>query len=131
MVDLTQRVPPPMTTDEVALSALMKRISPAFTALGQGVDGSNAEDVIKHATSLEHMFDDLQMFWKTKQRADAEAWATEARRQSRAIEGAVQSSQWSPVRAAIAAIGQQCQSCHAAYRDPFADGSFRIRLVGK
>ena len=131
MVDLTQRVPPPMTTDEVALSALMKRISPTFAALGKGADGSNAEDVAKHATSLEQMFAETQVFWQTQQRVDAVAWATEARLQSRAIERAVRSSQWSLVKSAMATLGQQCQSCHASYRDPFADGSFRIRLVGK
>jgi cytochrome c556 len=109
----------------------MKRIAPTFAALGQGVDGANAEGAIKSAGTLGQLFADAEVFWRAKQRADAEAWALAARVQAQSIERAARSGQWNLVKPAMATLGQQCQSCHTAYRDPFADGSFRIKVVGK
>jgi hypothetical protein len=131
MVDLTQRQPPPMTADEAALSTWMKRISPAFAALGQAADGSDAGAAAQSADTLSEAFANVEALWKRRERADAMAWAGEAGRQSQSIARAVASRQWDQVKPAVTALGQQCQACHAAYRESFADGSFRIKVVGK
>jgi cytochrome c556 len=131
MVDLTQRLPPPMTADEAALSALMKRISPAFAALGQAAGDSTAGAAAQSAGTLSEAFADVEAVWTKRERADAVAWAREARQQSQSIARAAGSGQWDQVKPAIATLGQQCQACHTAYREPFADGSFRIKVAGK
>src|ERR1700730_5547550 len=56
MVDLAKRLPPPMTADEEALSKVMKRVAPAFAALRQAADGSNADAARQNAVILKQAF---------------------------------------------------------------------------
>jgi len=130
MVDLTKRLPPPVTLDEESLDALMKRISPAFTALRQAIDGSNSGEASRHASTLQQAFTEVEAFWVKQARADAVSWARTARLQSEAVGRAAAGSQWSSTKTSVDALGQQCQACHGVYRDAFDDGSFRIKKPG-
>jgi cytochrome c556 len=127
MVDLTKRQPPPATPDEEALDAIMKRIVPAFTAVRQAIDQSNGNEVRRDASTLQQAFTEVEAFWAKRARADAVSWARTARLQSDAIGQAAAATEWASAKTSLDALGQQCQACHAVYRDAFDDGSFRIK----
>jgi cytochrome c556 len=127
MVDLTKPLPPPITADEELLDALMKRIAPAFASLRQAVDGANAAAAKQQAETLDQAFTRVEAFWTTKSRADATGWARTARENAGAIARDAAAGSVDSMKAATATLGQQCQSCHAAYREQFANGDFRIK----
>jgi hypothetical protein len=130
MVDLTKPLPPPATADEEALDAIMKRISSAFTALQQAIDGSKSDEARQQASTLQLAFDEVEAFWVKLARADAVNWALTARVQSEAIGHAAAGSEWASAKTSLNTLGQQCQACHGVYRQAFDDGSFRIRKPG-
>jgi len=127
MIDLTKRMPPPETADEVALGKIMKRIGPAFAALRGGVQESKADAAVAKATELKQAFAETEAFWKSHGKADAANWAADARKQAEAIEKGASGGKWDAVKASAGTLGQQCQACHTAYRERFDDGSFRIK----
>jgi hypothetical protein len=127
MVDLTKPLPPPATAAEQSLDRLMKRISPAFASLRQAAEAADAAAVAKNAGTLEQAFAEVEAFWNARSRPDATAWAHTARLEADAIaHGAPNTTD--DVKGAVAALGQQCQTCHMTYREQFADGAFRIKM---
>jgi cytochrome c556 len=128
MVDLAKRLPPPMTADEEALSKVMKRVAPAFAALRQAADGSNADGTSQNAVVLKQAFTETEAFWKAKAKADAMKWAQDARLQAESIERDAAAGKWDAVKSSAGTLGQQCQACHTAYRERFDDGSYRIKI---
>jgi cytochrome c556 len=129
-VDLAKRLPPPMTAEEQAFSKVMKRVGPAFAALRTGIDGSSAESTTQNATVLKQAFVEAGAFWKTKGKTDATQWAEDARKQAESIERGAAGGEWDAVKASAGTLGQACQTCHAAYRERFDDGTFRIKTGG-
>ena len=127
MIDLTKRMPPPMTADEEALSQIMKRVGPAFAALRNGVQESKADAAVAQAVELKQAFAETEAFWKSHGKADATNWAGDARKQAEAIEKGASGGKWDAAKASAGTLGQQCQACHTAYRERFDDGSFRIK----
>lgn len=128
-VDLTKRMPPPMTPDEEALSKIMKKIGPAFGAIRGSAEGAKADVATQNAATLKQAFGETEAFWKSHGKSDAEKWAQGARKNAETIEKAASSGKWDEVKSSTAALGQACQSCHAAYRERFDDGSFRIKTA--
>jgi hypothetical protein len=127
LVDLTKRLPPPATADDEALDGIMKRVAPAFAALRQAIDGSNAAAGAENAATLAKAFEEVEAFWTAKAKADAIGWARDARQQSAAIRLAADTRNWDAAKGSLDTLGQRCQSCHTAYRETFADGTFRIK----
>jgi cytochrome c556 len=130
MIDLARRLPPPMSPEEKAFDDVMKKVGPAFAAVRQGVDASNADTTKQNVATLKQAFADTEAFWKSRNRADAIQWAQEARKQVDAIDRATAAGNWVDAKTPVGSLGQACQSCHAAYRERFDDGSFRIKLPG-
>jgi hypothetical protein len=126
MVDLTKPLPPPVTADEELLDGLMKTIAPAFASLRQAVDAANGAAAKQQAETLARAFTGVEAFWTARSRPDAIGWARTARENAGAIARDAATSAES-IKAATSALGQQCQSCHAVYREQFANGEFRIR----
>ncbi len=128
MVDLTKRLPPPATAEEEALDGIMKRISPAFTALRAAVETSKRDETEQRASTLQQAFSEVEAFWAKQSRGDALGWARTGRIQSAAIvRAAAGDTDWASIKASTDALGQQCQACHSKYREAFDDGLFRIR----
>jgi cytochrome c556 len=127
MVDLTKPLPPPATAEEDTLDGLMKRIAPAFAGLRQAIDAQNADTVRQQAAILAQTFTEVEALWASKSKSDATTWARNARLQAEVILREAASNQAAPVSAAMGTLGQQCQSCHAMYREQFANGAFRIK----
>jgi cytochrome c556 len=126
MIDLAKRLPPPMSAEEQAFDNIMKKVGPAFAAVRQA-DASNADATKENAAVLKQAFADTEAFWKGRARADAVQWAQDARKHVDAIDRAAAAGNWDEVKSMAGTLGQSCQSCHAAYRERFDDGSFRIK----
>jgi cytochrome c556 len=126
-VDIAKVLPPPMTPEEEAFQKIMRQVGPANTALRSAIDKMDAAAVKDQAAILSRAFTQTEAFWKTKGRADAVGFATEAKKHSDAITAAVSTGKWDDVKAAATPLGQQCGACHGMYRERLDDGSFRIK----
>jgi cytochrome c556 len=126
-VDIAKVLPPPMTTEEIEFQKIMRQVGPANTALRAAIDKMDAAAVKEQAAILAMAFTKTEAFWKTKNKADATGFATEAKKHSDTIVTAVGASNWDGIKAAAGPLGQQCASCHGAYRERLDDGSFRIK----
>jgi cytochrome c556 len=126
MIDLAKRLPSPMSAEEQAFDNIMKKVGPAFAAVRQA-DAANADATKENAAVLKQAFADTEAFWKSRGRADAMQWAQDARKHVDAIDHAAAAGNWDEVKSMAGTLGQSCQSCHAAYRERFDDGSYRIK----
>ena len=126
-IDLTKRLPPPMTTEELALQKVMKKVAPAFAALRTSIDGSKAEAATENVAVLKQAFAETETFWKSKGKADATGWAADARKQIDLIDHAVAAGKFDDAKAPAGVLGTSCTTCHGAYRERFDDGSYRIK----
>jgi hypothetical protein len=127
MVDLAKPIPPPMTPEESAFDAVMKRIGPAFNAARTAVTAGGGDSLKQDVATLTQGFETTETFWKSRGVADAQKWAVEARAHARALEQAVAASRWDEAKVAVSALQQVCSACHGAYRERQDDGSYRIR----
>lgn len=129
--DLAKFIPPPMTPDEAVLDKAMKAVGPANGALRKGVDASNADLVKTNAAILAKAFAETEAFWKKRGKEDAVKIAQTARAAVDGIEKAVAAGNWNDVKTHNTTLGQQCQSCHTAYRERLEDGSFAVKKDGQ
>jgi hypothetical protein len=127
MVDLARRVPPPMTPEEKAYDAVMKRIGPAFNSLRTAIEESAAATAAEHTKTLKAAFAEAEGFWKTRGTADALDWTRTARTHVDALERAAGRANWDEMKRVASEMAQVCQSCHASYRERLDDGTYRIR----
>lgn len=126
-VDIAKVPPPPLTPEEEAFQKIMRQVGPANTALRGAIDKMDAAAVKDQAAILSKAFTQTEAFWKTKGKQDAVGFATEAKKHADAITAAVAAGKWDDAKASAGPLGQQCQSCHTAYRERLDDGSFRIK----
>ena len=126
-VDIAKVLPPPMTPEELEFQKIMRQVGPANTALRGAIEKMDAAAVKEQAAVLSTAFTKTEAFWKTKGKAEAQGFAAEAKKHADAITAAVASANWDGVKASAGPLGQQCASCHGAYRERLDDGSFRIK----
>ena len=129
LVDLAKAPPVPLTPEEAAFDAVMKRVGPAFNALRSGVTASDAAVVTAQTATLRQAFADTEAFFKSRGKEDAQQWAAEARAHVAALEKSA--GNWDAAKASVSALQQTCASCHAVYRERQDDGSYRIRQESK
>ena len=127
MLDLARFIPPAMTPEEEALSKAMKGVPAASGELRKGADGSNVEMATKNVASLTAAFTEAEAFMKKRGKMDAMKWAADARANVLAVEKAAKGAQWDAAKAAAAAIGGSCATCHTPYRERLEDGCFRFK----
>lgn len=127
MTDLAKRLPPPMTTEEEALSRQMKLIGPGFNALRQAVTATNSADAAAHASALNKAFTEAALFWKGKTHPDAIQWTEEAKREAAAIATAAGRADWDVVKASVPKLQSACANCHGQYRERLDDGTYRYK----
>lgn len=126
-IDIARVLPPPLTAEEEAYQKVMRQVGPANTALRSAIDKMDGAAVKDQAVILSKAFAQTEAFWKTKGKADALGFATEAKKHADAITAAATAGKWDDIKASAAPLGQQCASCHGAYRQRLDDGSFRIK----
>jgi cytochrome c556 len=126
-IDIAKVLPPPMTAEEEAFQKVMRQVGPANTALRGAIDKMDAAAVKDQAAILAKAFTQTEAFWKTRGKADAVGFAVEAKKHADAITSAASAAKWDDIKASATPLGQQCASCHGAYRERLDDGSFRIK----
>jgi cytochrome c556 len=129
-VNLAQRLPPAMTTEEQAFQKLMLQIGPANTALRTALDKSDTAAAKEQAAILQQAFAKTEAFWKTRGKADAIQLATEAHKSADSVNQALTANNVDEAKTAAGALAQKCGACHGAHRERFDDGSFRIKTGG-
>ena len=127
MVDLAKRPPPPLTPEEEAFDAVMKRIGPAFTGLRAAIDDANAPAAAESTKTLKEAFADAEAFWKARKTADAIEWTQTARRLVGTLDRVVGGANWPLVKTAADELNRTCSTCHTAYRERLEDGTFRVK----
>jgi hypothetical protein len=113
LTDLTKRKPDPMTPDDVKLSAIMKLVSPAATALRTAATANDAAAVKAKTDELKALFTDAQAVFKAGNITTAVGWSGDALRALAAGD--------------TAALQQTCTACHAAHRVRQDDGTYRLK----
>ena len=126
-IDVMRRLPPPMTAEEEAFQKIMKQVGSSNAALRKGMEASDVKLAAENAVLLRQSFTEAEAFWKRRSRSDAVTWAQDAKKLSDTIHRAAVAGKWDEVKASATTLGQTCQSCHAAHRERFDDGSFRIK----
>ena len=125
-VELAKKPIPPPTQADVALTAAMKTISPAFNALRAAAQESKADTVTKHLAEIGPAFAQAEAVLGNLRHA-AVTQVRYARTQVAPIETALAAGNWDAVKSSAAALNQTCQSCHTAHRDRQDDGTYRIK----
>ena len=125
-LELAKKPIPPPTPADVALTASMKTISPAFNALRTAAQESQADVVKTNLAALVAAFAQAEKILGDL-RHGAAAQAREASAQITSMETALAAGNWDTVKSSATALNQTCQSCHAAYRERQDDGTFRIK----
>ena len=126
-IDVMRRLPPPMTADEEAFQKIMKQVGTSNAAMRKGMEASDVKLAAENAVLLRQAFTEAETFWKRRSRTDAVTWAQDAKKLSDTIHRAAVAGKWDEVKTSATTLGQTCQSCHAAHRERFDDGSFRIK----
>jgi cytochrome c556 len=125
--ELAKKPLPPPGPDEVALSAAMKAIGPAFAALRTAAEASKADAVAQNVEALKPAFIRTETVWDNLGAGPAAEWARDAQAHADSIERAAAASNWDAVKTSAGALNQLCQNCHGVYRERQEDGSFRIK----
>jgi cytochrome c556 len=126
-IDVMRRLPPPMTADDQAYQKIMKQVGTANAALRKGMEASDVKLATENAAILRQAFSETESFWKRRDQDDAVTWAQDAKKLSESIHRSAAAGKWDEVKTSATTLGQACQSCHAAHRERFDDGSFRIK----
>jgi len=117
----------PLMPEEIAMSAAMKTIAPAFAALRAAAEGAKAVEVAQNTARLVPAFTQTEDIWDSLGQSPAAQWARDAQSHAGAIDKAAAAGNWDAVKASAAELNQLCQSCHGAYRERIDDGTFRFK----
>jgi hypothetical protein len=123
--ELAKKPIPPPTQDDLALTAAMKTISPAFNALRTAAQESKADVVRTNLAEIGPAFAQAESVLGNLRHA-AVTQVRDARTQVASIETALAAGNWDAVKSSAAALNQTCQSCHAAHRERQDDGTYRL-----
>jgi hypothetical protein len=121
-------IPPPTPTD-LALTAAMKIVSPAATALRTATQDSKLEVAAENVAKLKPAFAQVAAALDGLGQSAAAARAREAAAQVGSIETAVTAGNWDAAKTSATALNQTCQSCHATYRERQDDGTYRFKAA--
>jgi hypothetical protein len=129
--ELTRRIAPPMTAEEKALQPLMQRNQQAIGAARTAANEADMPTVRQNALILKQNFTQIEKLFKDKGLTEPMTMAANSRTKAEELEKSVATGKWDDVKAATAAVQQTCQQCHAAHRERFDDGGFRIRIAAR
>ena len=117
----------PLMPEEIAMTAAMKTIAPAFAALRTAADAAKVAEVSQNTAKLLPAFSQTEAIWDGMGQSPAAQWARDARAHAAAIDRAAAAGNWDAVKASTAELNQVCASCHGAYRERTDDGTFRFK----
>lgn len=109
------------------IDKIMKRVGPAFGQLRKALDGGAGDTATEQAKALQQAFADTEAFFKSRAKTDAVQWAQDGVKTVQAIQKDVVAKNLDGAKASAGNLGKSCQTCHAAYRDKAADGTYRMK----
>jgi cytochrome c556 len=127
LVDLAKRPIPPMTPDEVALSATMKTVNSAMGVVRAGLEKPDAAQLKDQTAALTKSFTEARAVFKTRGMTSAVVLAEQALKFSTTMEQGVAAGKWDDVKAAAGGLQPLCAQCHGEHRERMDDGSYRIK----
>jgi len=125
--DLAKAPPVPLTPEEEAFDAIMKRVNPTFGEVRKAIEASDASAAGDAGTRLRGLFDDTRKFFEARKTDDAAGWAGEAVSHLDAISKAVAGGDWNAAREAASKIQPLCAQCHNAHRERDEEGNYRVK----
>ena len=128
-VELTRKLAPPMTADDTAVQAIMRKVQPASGAIRGLADKSDMIAVRQNTAILRQSFTEVEAFFKQRNRPDVMKLAADARASVENIDKVVATGKWDEVKTASQELNQKCAACHGANRERFDDGSYRIKAM--
>jgi hypothetical protein len=127
--DVAKKPIPPPTATDLTLSAAMKIVSPASTALRTAAQDSKREVVAENATKLTSAFAQIAADFDGVGQSAAAARARDAGSQVASIEAAAAADNWEAAKSSATALNQACQNCHATFRERQDDGTYRFKAA--
>jgi hypothetical protein len=127
--DLAKKPIPPPTPTDLTLSAAMKIVSPASTALRAAAQEAKPDVVAENVAKLKPVLAQIAATFDGLGQGAAAARVREAATQVVTIETAVAAGNWETAKTSAASLNQTCQSCHAAYRERQDDGTYRFKAA--
>lgn len=118
---------PPQSAADISMTAAMKTINPAFTALKTAAQAEKADVVAENAARLLAALSQAETIWAGLGEGRGAQWAHEGRDHAASIERAAAAGTWDAVNTSAGALNQLCQNCHTAYRERQEDGTYRIK----
>jgi len=109
------------------IDAAMKTITAANGALGMKLMGGDLPGAARDAQTLATAFADVERFFAQASKADAVAWAQQARTGATEAAAAATAGDAMKATAARGNITATCKQCHGVYREGDATSGFRIK----
>lgn len=109
------------------LEKTMKQISPAAINLRKLIDDKVAPAAEAHADTLEHLFDDVEEFFKARKLEDAEKWARAATDHANHVEEAIKGKDFGKASEHLKLLMGMCETCHTKHRERLADGTYQFK----
>ena len=123
--------PPPAaaakTWADADLDKLMKDISSTVGMLRKSVDGQNADMAKEQADKMNHLFEEVDDFWNSRNVRDAADWADDAAEHAEHVEDAIDAKDFAKAAEHLKMLQSTCGTCHGKYRDKGPDGNYRIK----
>jgi hypothetical protein len=91
------------------------------------LEKKTGSEAVKNAETLGAVYEEMIGFWRQRKRDDAEKWSEEGKAAAVILASAAHSGDTEKAEAAYQKISGTCKSCHTAYRERLADGTYRIK----
>jgi hypothetical protein len=115
------------TWTDADLDKLMKEINSTVGLLRKSVDGQNADLAKEQADKMNHLFEDVDDFWNSRNVRDAADWADDAAEHAEHTKDAIDAKDFAKASEHLKLLQSMCGTCHGKYRDKGPDGNYRIK----
>ena len=110
--------------DPAVLDPVMKSVGQAFGAARKAVEAGDMAAAKTGAETMSKAFVETEGFFKSHGKADGVEWAQAARK---AADGIAAATSADAAKAPAGELGKLCATCHTAYRERAADGSYNYK----
>ena len=110
--------------DPAVLDKVMKSVGGAFGAARKAVEAGDMAAAKSSAETMSKAFVETEGFFKSHGKNDGVEWAQAAKKAADAIAAAASADE---AKAPGGELGKLCATCHTAYRERAADGTYNYK----
>ena len=110
--------------DPAVLDPVMKSVGGAFGAARKAIEAGDMAAAKTGAETMSKAFVETEGFFKSHGKADGVEWAQAAKK---AADGIAAATSADDAKAPAGELGKLCATCHAAYRERAADGTYNYK----